>query len=266
MTRRPVKAINSAGLTPAPITSARPDYRWVDPCSLVVDEDYQREISARSVTLIRRIVAEWDWALFAPPVVADVDGVLEVIDGQHRAIAAATHPLITEIPVQVVDAAALADRAKAFVGLNMNRLAMTSQQIFFARLNGGDALARKVSKAAADASVRILKAAPSHAIFKPGDTMAIGYLQSLARKGDDDLLRRVLRLCGKGKLAPISLNWLRATELCIRRRIAKDDDIVLLMTTRGREMDIKARTRAAEQGIKGYDALATMIAEACRGR
>lgn len=265
MTRRAVKAINSAGVTPAPITSALPEYRWVDPCSLVIDDDYQRELSGRSVTLIRRIVAEWDWALFGPPVVAEVDGALEVIDGQHRAIAAATHPMIKEIPVQVVEAPGEGQRARAFVGLNMNRLSMTAQQIFFARLSGGDPIAEKVAEAAATAGVRILKAPPSHAIFKPGDTMAIGFLQTLAKKGDDAMLQRVLDVCGRGRLAPVSMNWLRATELCIKRRLAKDDDLVLLMATRGREMDVKARSRGAEQGIKGYDALATTIAEACRG-
>ncbi len=63
----------------------------VKPSTLLVDERYQRGLSERSIKLIRKIVSEWDWRAFKPPVVVDVGAGLEVIDGQHTAIGAATH-------------------------------------------------------------------------------------------------------------------------------------------------------------------------------
>jgi hypothetical protein len=42
-------------------------------------------------------VANWDWRRFKPPVVARTATGLEVIDGQHTAIAAASHPDVLQI-------------------------------------------------------------------------------------------------------------------------------------------------------------------------
>ena len=67
---RPVKPLSLAGLTPSMAESRRPTFEWVLPTELKVDESYQRTLSARSVQLIRKIVTQWDWRRFKPPVVA----------------------------------------------------------------------------------------------------------------------------------------------------------------------------------------------------
>ena len=55
--------------------------------------------------------------------------VLKVIDGQHTAIACASHPSIELIPVMIVEAADTAVQAAAFVGQNTERLGVTALQI-----------------------------------------------------------------------------------------------------------------------------------------
>jgi hypothetical protein len=110
----------------------------VDPSTLIVEVGYQRDLSGKSLRLIKNIVANWDWAKFKPPVCAYSPDGLFVIDGQHTAIAAASHPGIKKIPVMVVHRPDIEDRAAAFVSQNMNRVAMSPLQIFHAQLVAGD--------------------------------------------------------------------------------------------------------------------------------
>jgi len=72
-------------------------------------------------------VAGWDWAKFKAPVAVMTDAGLELIDGQHTAIAAATHPEIATIPVMIVDVDKRAERAAAFIGHNRDRVAVDAQ-------------------------------------------------------------------------------------------------------------------------------------------
>ena len=158
--KRGVRALNLGDLAPAEITTAAPTIEWVDPKTLLVDGEYQRHLSEASISLIRRIVAGWDWARFKPPVVARTEEGLEVIDGQHTATAAATHPAIELIPVIVVEAAAVADRARAFVGHNRDRLNVTKMQMHFSAVAAGDEDAMTVTQVCDRAGVKILRGPP----------------------------------------------------------------------------------------------------------
>ena len=129
---RLVRALNLAGVEPHKAPGADPVFEWIDPKTLLVDEVYQRSLSDRSIVLIRKIVSQWDWRRFKPPICARTDAGLEVIDGQHTALAAATHPEVFDIPVMIVDAADQGARARAFVGHNRDRLGITPAQIHFA--------------------------------------------------------------------------------------------------------------------------------------
>ena len=127
-----------------------PDLCWLPVSDLVVDRSYQREFAERSITLIRKIVREFDWARVRPAVViARSDGRFEVIDGQHLATAAATHGGIADIPCLVVPDRETAGKAAAFVGLNRDRVAMTPLQVFKAELEMGDETATAVAEGVA---------------------------------------------------------------------------------------------------------------------
>lgn len=92
---------------------------------------YQRQIGERGLRQIRKIIEAFDWTKYKPPVCtyADHDGatVLKVLDGQHTAIAAASHPNINMIPVMIVNAADTASQAAAFVGQNTNHLGVPTE-------------------------------------------------------------------------------------------------------------------------------------------
>lgn len=101
----------------------------VSPSELWVDESYQRGLSDRSMRLIRKIIGEWDWTAFKPPVVVEVDGKLQVIDGQHTALGALTHGGIEQLPVLIVKADRQELRANAFVRHNRDRIQVTPTQL-----------------------------------------------------------------------------------------------------------------------------------------
>ena len=96
---RRVAALHLPDAVPNALPPERPDVRWVDPRSLLIEGDYQRDLSRKSVDLIRRMATGWDWAAMKPPICAETaDGALVIIDGQHTAIGAASHPAVSEIP------------------------------------------------------------------------------------------------------------------------------------------------------------------------
>lgn len=167
--RRPIQAIPIAGLSPSAIRVARPTFIDVDPRLLIVETKYQRDLSGKSMHLIRRIIEKFDWTKFKPPVcVADGDGYF-VIDGQHTAIGAASHPDIETIPIMLVDAGTIEARASSFVAHNRDRVAMSPYQVFHGEVTAistirdlyatkGEAGLRKVIKAAVEAKCRPINA------------------------------------------------------------------------------------------------------------
>ena len=127
------------GIHPADIGGeANPSVIWIAPEHLLIDDEYQRQIAVLGRRLIRRIVANWSWRKFKPPVVTLTDKGYEVIDGQHTATAAASHPDIDTIPVMVVSTKDRADRADAFIAHNTDRVGVTSTQLHFSSVAAGD--------------------------------------------------------------------------------------------------------------------------------
>jgi hypothetical protein len=149
---RPVKPIPLGGITPRPIASRLPTFGWADPKSLLVEPDYQRDLSTRSIKLIRRIAENFDWLHVKPPVCARSNGKLCVIDGQHTAIAAASRGL-PRIPVMIVEARDVERRAKAFVAHNTDLLNVTPIQLWHSRLAAGDVDVRAAASACKAAGV-----------------------------------------------------------------------------------------------------------------
>lgn len=111
----------------------KPELVWLPLSALVVNDSYQRSLSDKSIRVIRKIVASFNWARIKALSVTDIGGGrYEVIDGQHTAIAAATHGEILELPCVVTAERSVQERAADFVGLNRDRLTMTPMQVFFA--------------------------------------------------------------------------------------------------------------------------------------
>lgn len=209
---RPIAALQIPDVDPAPPATEPPRFEPVAPTRLLVDETYQRNLSERSVTLIRRIVATWDWRAFKPPVVVDAgDGRFHVIDGQHTAIAAASRGMET-IPVQIVEAGLQEDRAKAFVRHNRDRINVTPTQLHHALVAAGDEDALTIAQVLERAGVRLLKFPPGAGRYQPGDFMGVSTLRSLIGRRHAAGARRVLQVCAEAKLTPISAAVVRAVE------------------------------------------------------
>ena len=260
-----------AGVTPGGAETAIPVFEWVDPCALLVDETYQRNLSERSVSLIRKIVGAWDWRRFKPPVVARCDDGFEVIDGQHTAIAAASHPAVQLIPVMVVEAADQAARASAFVGHNRDRIALTSTQMHAAAVAAGDEDALTIAQVCDRAGVILLKNPPGNGAFKPRETLAVASIRAVVNRRGAMKARQVMEVLAKAECAPISAAGIKAVDmLMFDSEYAGNigsDDLTTVIRLLGAEADQEAKVFAAAHGVPLWRALGIVLfRRARRGR
>lgn len=269
-TKRPVVALDLPDVAPAAITSIPPELKWVDPRKLSVDDVYQRDLTDRSIRLIRRIVAEWDWRAYKPPIVVENNNGFDVIDGQHTAIAAVTHGGIPQIPVFVVAASEQADRAQAFVRHNRDRIAVTSTQLHNSMVAAGDETALTIHQVCERAGVTILRNPPAQARFKPGETLAVSTIRGLISRRHAMGARKVLEICVQAGLAPCSAAAIRAVEHLLHAPEYKDqiqpETIIFTLSARMNELEREAERFAAERRMPYWRALASIIFMNRRGR
>lgn len=185
-----------------------PMLQWVEVQKLVVDPEYQREMSRRGVSNVRRISENFDWSKFAPVIVAPVEGGrFAVVDGQHRTTAAMLRG-IESVPCQVVQA----DRAKqaeAFAAVNGHVTKTTPQQLFHARLTAGDPQAKELAEVCAAAEVFVTRRNLVQAKMRKGQTQAVGALRRcLDTHGRETLITALQCVTQTGDGNP---GWVRAT-------------------------------------------------------
>lgn len=210
---RPVSPICMDGIVPGEPATPPPVIEWMNPSDLSVDEGYQRDLNTASIALIRRIVAEWDWRKFQPPVVAWTETDFRIVDGQHTAIAAASHPGIDKIPVMVIEAAAQRDQAAAFIGQNTGRLRVSAVQMHIAAAAAGDMEAQTVDQVCARAGVKVIRGAYGAYQWKAAETIAVKAIAGLIDRRGAMRAREVLDILVKAECAPISAHEIRAAEL-----------------------------------------------------
>lgn len=262
---REVRAIQLAGsVKPAAVTSTTPEARTVAPTELRIEAAYQRDLSARSVSLIRKIVMGWDWTKFKPPVCAETDEGLFVIDGQHTAIAAASHPAIVKIPVLIVQAKAIETRAKAFVSHNRDRLAMSPLQIFHADAAAGETATRMLLAIAARTGATIPRAAPPKGKGKPGQLIAVADLKQTLAVAGEAVVERIMRIAVMAERAPLTRLETRGLRTLLTAPFYKaaqawpDSRIANAMKALG-ELDGLARDEARDTEQGADRALASLI-------
>jgi len=262
-TLRPVSALNLPDIVPGGADMPPPRFIDVVPETLLVDDTYQRNLSERSRKLIRRLVAGWDWCAYKPPVVVEADGGFHIIDGQHTAIAAASHPRVATIPVQVVVAPRQEDRAAAFVKLNRDRIGITPPQLHHALVAAGDEEAVTVEQVCARAGARVLKYPPYDGRYQPGDVMGISTVRALVRRRYALGARRVMEICVRAKLAPASAAALRAVEFLLfdpeHTGRVTDDDLTMALRALGADAERQGRMYAAEHEVPVWRGLATIL-------
>jgi len=215
-TIRAITPIDITGLRPLSPKASMPELTAVDPRTLYVDGAYQRSIAERGRRQILKIIENFCWTRFKPPVCAygPYEGrqVLMVLDGQHTAIAAASNPHIHEIPIVVVEAPRTAEQAAAFVGQNTERVGVTSLQLFRAAIVAEDEDALTVEQVCRRAGVTVLSMPPSHARYNARETVAISTLRGLIFRQTAVGARQIMEVLANAELAPITMHHIRAAE------------------------------------------------------
>lgn len=252
---RAIEPMPLPDLVPNADIGAVPRIEWVAPESLHVEEAYQRDLSRRSVNLIATIVAEWNWVKFKPPVCVDTeDGRRVVIEGQHTAIAAASHTAISEIPVIISAGVSLSDRARAFVAHNRNRLAITGYQMHRAAVAAGDDVALAVEDGCRLAGVTLLANTRPRGEWRSGETIAIKGLERVGREKGKAGVARVLRILVRARHQPITAKMIATVYMLLYApewAVREDEKLA----------DVLAR-RSAD----GWDRLAAPDGERCSAR
>lgn len=200
----PMEFATSVRLDPGP----EPVFAWVAPTDLWVDDTYQRELLQRSYRLISKIRTGFRWNKMKPPIAVREGDKLHLIDGQHTAIAAASLN-IPKIPIFIVAAEAVAERAGSFVAHNSDRIKVAPFGIYKALLAAGDPEAVQCSVVCQRAGVR-LRALSQHMTPEPGDCSALGAVQTMIKIHGPMRARIVLETLVKADRTPISADEIKA--------------------------------------------------------
>jgi hypothetical protein len=160
------KVVPQMAVGPAPMLD------WIRIERLVVDDVYQRPIRGAGVANVARIAQAFCWSYFAPVIVSPISGGLfAVIDGQHRATAAAACG-IEVLPCQII-IADVAEQARAFKAINGTVTKMSSMAIHAAAVAAGEPRAMALDEACRTAGVTLLRFNKEASQQKPGQTHAV---------------------------------------------------------------------------------------------
>jgi ParB-like nuclease domain len=140
--------------------------------ALRVDMTYQRNVTVASVRNIRAICRAFDWSKFLPVIVVRDGDAFSVVDGQHRATAAATLG-IAEVPAYVLSCTA-AEAAAAFAAINGNVTPVEPIDVWFAELAAGEPTAVAIQRCLDAAAVKLTRRKEGHGV---GETRSIGVIR-----------------------------------------------------------------------------------------
>jgi hypothetical protein len=141
--------------------------------------------------------------------------VIKVLDGQHTAIAAASNPHVSTIPIVVVNAPTTPDQAAAFVGQNTEKLGVTALHLYRASLLAGEENAMDVQGVCKRAGIVVLKTPPSGSKYNARETIAITTIRALVRRHSVMGARKILQVLANADLAPIEAMHIKAAELLL---------------------------------------------------
>lgn len=180
------RKIDTAGFRPATLQDQpAPQMIWADLADLVIDDRYQRALSAAGRRHIQRIADGWDWKKFQPILVAPTaDGGMAVVDGQHRAHAAALVGL-TRIPAMTV-AMTPSEQARGFAAVNRDRVRLDLPSIYRAEMAAGADWAVRAKAAVEAAGCKLATSPGSSHSKKAGEIYAHGLIRKMVTAGEDE--------------------------------------------------------------------------------
>lgn len=179
-----------------PPVGTPPAVQYFEPERLTVDRSYQRDSDGlRSRRLIQAIAENWDWRLCTPLLVANRDGGLYIIDGQHRWEAAKLRGDIPFLPCAVGNYTGSAEEAALFVAANRHRVRVNPLDMWRAAVASGDEATTTLEQLLAAAGLSIA-ATPNHYQLKPGEVLCTKALYTALRVHGADTVRSALQSLG----------------------------------------------------------------------
>jgi hypothetical protein len=199
---------------PNEIVASAPGVINVKPEECWVDREYQRNLSRKSRKLIYEMVSGWDWAKFKAPVLTrDEAGRYLIIDGQHTAIGAATHPDIKTIPAMFIPMTDVSDQARSFIGHNTARVPVASLDLWHARITAGDELATQANDVLNEFGISVVRAVQgSNQIWKTNQTVATAVVTKILSKHGLPKFRKVVEFVAACGFSPIKADHWRFAE------------------------------------------------------
>jgi len=184
MAVRPIEITDYAAFVTPTTFGHPPKLDWLSISDLVIDPEYQREITPRGRRNVRVIAAEFDWAMFSPVVVAPAgSSKFAIVDGQHRTTAAKLCG-IERVPCYIIDVGR-AIQARAFRAINGNITRMHTLHLHHAMVAAGDDQALRIADVCRKAGVTIVRNPTQSTKLKPGETCTVGEIRkALARFGE----------------------------------------------------------------------------------
>lgn len=154
--------------------------QMIDKHELIVDRTYQRDLKDHAS---RDMASDWSWYACGVIVVAERDGKLYVVDGQHRVCAAMRRSDIRSLPCMVFQSTGVEQEASAFLVIQTKRKPVTAVEKFRARVAIGDQDALLVEDLVREAN-RTMDRTP-----KPTTVHCAGVLLSLVSRNAEELNR-----------------------------------------------------------------------------
>lgn len=249
---KPAKGLDNA----APVQGAIGEFRMLSPGDLLVDSRYQREIGPAGNAKIRKIATRFDWGKFAPLLVVQLEGsdVFAIIDGQHRASAAAARGDIPLVPCFVLKLP-LKAQAETFIAVNNEGTKITSGALWHARATAGDKEAVEVISCATAAGVRIPRTPIGSEWGKTDQTNAPNAIAECLRRYGFDVTRltlETLRRAGELKARPmITRVFIRAVAAVLKHNKQWHGEPIHVLIGGLQAEDVAARARIQSRNGQG---------------
>lgn len=207
MNLRTIETADYAAITTPRSLGKPPRLDWLAIDALVIDPTYQRDITYVGRKNVRRIASGFDWAMFAPVVVAPAGGnKFAIVDGQHRTTAAKLCGL-DRVPCIIVDAD-LALQAKAFATINRNVTRIQSVHLYHAALAAGEPQALRVADICKRAGLTVVRNPTALGDLKPGEiSFASALGKTVARFGDEISIMALRAVADSGSLLTAVIAW-----------------------------------------------------------
>lgn len=187
------KIVSASGDSVNTDAGPAPMLQWVEIDQLVIDDSYQRPLSSHNWKNIRQIAEGFKWSRFSPVLCAPVEGGLfAVIDGQHRAHAAAICGY-KSVPCQIVQMSPV-EQAASFAAVNGNVTKVTALNLLKAALAAGEPWAVECNAIASEAGCRLMLSNPSSKDRKPGQIYAARMFRKLVETRPRDAIIKSLTI------------------------------------------------------------------------